>query len=366
VGIIGSYSGSQAASTGEVPAVAQAWASTVNASGGIDGHPVKLYIEDDASSPATALTAVHTLVQQDHIVAIVGDASNVDAVWAPYIEQAGVPVVGGLSFDSPYISNPDFFATGANSISAIYGEAKLAKSFGGKYGLLYCAEAAACKQVATLTGSLAKSVGLSVPVSAPVSSTAPDYTAVCIEIKDSGVESYSIADAGGVALRIAQACAQQGVTAKLITGPGTITSSWKGISLLDGTRGVDLVAPWFDSSTPATRAYQVAVQKYVPNMGGGNGTEESEQWVAGQLFEAAVKASGSDTVTAASVKAGLYALHNETLGGLTQPLNYVKDKPNLFNCWFTVGMESSAFVTPMGLKTTCAPDAVVSQIISAS
>jgi hypothetical protein len=29
-------------------------------------------------------------------------------------------------------------------------------------------------------------------------------------------------------------------------------------------------------------------------------------------------------------------------------------------------MESSAFVTPMGLKTTCGPDAVVSQIISAS
>jgi len=51
IGIIASSSGSQAASIGKVPDVAQAWASTVNANGGIDGHPVKLYIEDDADDP---------------------------------------------------------------------------------------------------------------------------------------------------------------------------------------------------------------------------------------------------------------------------------------------------------------------------
>jgi hypothetical protein len=38
------------------------------------------------------------------------------------------------------------------------------------------------------------------------------------------------------------------------------------------------------------------------------------------MFEAAVKASGSAQVTAASVKKGLYTFHDETFGGLTVPL----------------------------------------------
>ena len=46
-------------------------------------------------------------------------------------------------------------------------------------------------------------------------------------------------------------------------------------------------------------------------------------WASGELFKAAVDASGSGPVTSASVKRGLYALKNETLGGLSGPLNFV-------------------------------------------
>jgi branched-chain amino acid transport system substrate-binding protein len=362
IGVIGSYSGSQASSTGGVPMVAQAWADTVNAAGGLDGHQIKLFVKDDAGDPATGIQAAKTLVEQDKVVAIVGDASNVDSAWAPTVEQAGVPVVGGLSLNETFLTNPDFFASGTNIIALQYGLVSTAKKLGGSIDLLYCAEAAACKEGATLTAAIAKTDGVSVPFQAPVSSTAPDYTAVCQEVKSSGAKTYDILDAGVLALRIATACEQQGVTARLVQVDSQITQAFDGSAAVNNTYAVEIDAPWFDSSTPATNAYQVAIAKYAPSLGQEDGPEANYQWVAGQLFEAAVKASGSSTVTSASVKQGLYALKGETLGGLTQPLTFTKGQTPMFNCWFTMAVIGEKFALPNGLTTECAPTAVVAAI----
>jgi branched-chain amino acid transport system substrate-binding protein len=362
IGIIGSYSGSQASSTGGVPMVAQAWADTVNAAGGLDGHKIQLFIEDDQGDPATGIQDAKVLVEQDKVVAIVGDASNVDSAWAPTVEQAGVPVVGGLSLNETFLTNPDFFASGTNIIALQYGLVATAKKFGGSIDLLYCAEAATCKEGATLTAAIAKTAGVSVPMQAPVSSTASDYTAVCQEVKSSGAKTYDILDAGVLALRIATACEQQGVTARLVQVDSQITQAFAGSATVNNTYAVEIDAPWFDSSTPATKAYQVAIAKYAPSLGQENGPEANYQWVAGQLFDAAVKASGSSTVTAASVKQGLYALKGETLGGLTQPLTFTKGQAPMFNCWFTMAVIGEKFALPSGLTTGCAPAAVVSAI----
>lgn len=362
IGIIGSYSGSQASSTGGVPKVAQAWADTVNATGGLDGHKIQLYVEDDQGDPATGVQDAKVLVDQDKVVAIVGDASNVDADWAPIVEQAGVPVVGGLSLNETFLTNPDFFASGTNIIALNYGVVDTAKKLGGSLDLLYCAEAATCKEGATLTAAMAKLDGVSVPVQTQVSSTAPDYTAVCQEVKSSGAKAYNILDAGVLALRIASACAQQGVTAKLIQDDSEITQAFQGSPAGNNTYAVEIDAPWFDSATPATKAYQTAIAKYAPTLGTENGPEANYQWVAGQLFDAAVKASGSSTITSASIKAGLYALKDETLGGLTQPLTFTKGKTSMFNCWFTMAVTNEQFALPDGLQTQCAPTAVVSAI----
>ena len=40
------------------------------------GHPVKLTIIDDKGDPATGLAAAQKLVQQDHVIAIVGQAAG--------------------------------------------------------------------------------------------------------------------------------------------------------------------------------------------------------------------------------------------------------------------------------------------------
>jgi len=135
VGVIGSFSGPEASSVGIGKPTIQAWADYVNANGGIDGHQVHLYIFDDQGNAQTSVTDVKTLVEQDHVVAIVGQAAAPgDATWASYIEQSGVPVVGGTSNDAIYMSNPDYFAAGGNSLSDFYGIAQLASKAGPKTG----------------------------------------------------------------------------------------------------------------------------------------------------------------------------------------------------------------------------------------
>src|ERR1700722_20011261 len=67
IGVVGSYSGVQAAANSPAQGAIKAWADALNAAGGIDGHRVKLYIEDDQDNAATSLTEVQSLVEQDHV-----------------------------------------------------------------------------------------------------------------------------------------------------------------------------------------------------------------------------------------------------------------------------------------------------------
>jgi branched-chain amino acid transport system substrate-binding protein len=365
VGNIGDYSGPQAGSIGGAQQVIKAWAQSVNAAGGINGHPIELIVKDDAENPTTALADVKELIQQDHVVAIVGDQSGDDAQWASVASSAGVPVVGGLSIDLPFVTNPDFFPSGTNVIAATYGVIQNAKAIGPKMALLYCAEAPQCASASTLYKALGQVVGVDLPYIASVSATAPDYTDVCQAIKNSGAQSYEIADASNVVIRVAEACAQQGVTAKQVTDDGTVTTPWLSVPALDGTVSAETDFPWTDNSVPATQAYQTAIAKYAPGLGAQNGPNASYAWVSGQLFEAAVKAipSGS-AITSASVKQGLYALHNDNLGGLAPPLTFTQGKPTAVNCWFTLGINGGKVTEPKGLNSSCAPDALISGVLS--
>jgi branched-chain amino acid transport system substrate-binding protein len=108
------------------------------------------------------------------------------------------------------------------------------------------------------------------------------------------------------------------------------------------------------------------VAKYAPGLGAANGPNAFYMWVAGQLLVAAVNASKSSTITPASIKTGLYALpKGTTLGGIAPPLTFTQGQPAVINCYFTMGIKNNKFVTPNGLKTTCAPTAAVAGLLKA-
>ena len=73
----------------------------LNAAGGVGGTKVKVIVEDDQSKPEEAATAVNKLVDQDGVIAVLGEvASSRSMAAAPICQQSGVPMI------SPSSTNP--------------------------------------------------------------------------------------------------------------------------------------------------------------------------------------------------------------------------------------------------------------------
>jgi len=73
----------------------------INAAGGLLGKKVKVIVEDDQSKPEEAATAVTKLINQNHVVALLGEVSSSRSLAAAPIAQANkVPMI------SPSSTNP--------------------------------------------------------------------------------------------------------------------------------------------------------------------------------------------------------------------------------------------------------------------
>ena len=364
IGAIGTYGGHAATTEGPARTAIEAWAEWTNANGGINGRPVELHVEDDEFNATTALAKAKKLIEEDHVVAIVGQASNFVVSWADYAEEQGVPVIGGQSLEVPYLTHANFFPIGTNLVAMNYGLLELAHEYGPKFAVLYCAESPVCAAVVPLLDELGSSLGVEVAYDSSISATATDYTAVCQAIKESGAQSYYIVNQGPVAVRISDECLAQGVTARVLSTNGTVSTealsseSWSNFSSVQPT------FPFIDSSTPATSAFQEAMDLYAPDLGDQLGPYATYAWAAGELFAAAVAASGVEDVTPESVMAGLYALPDgTTLDGLTPPLTFTEGEPSQINCYFRLDAEDGQFVETTGLETRCAPDDLVASIV---
>src|SRR6516164_2187216 len=78
----------------DIPNMAAAYFACVNANGGINGHPVKLYIETEQTNPAQIAADAKQLVQTDHVVGIVGNTSILECtINHSYWEKLGYFVV---------------------------------------------------------------------------------------------------------------------------------------------------------------------------------------------------------------------------------------------------------------------------------
>jgi branched-chain amino acid transport system substrate-binding protein len=79
----------------------------LNAAGGVLGKKVRIIVEDDQSKPEEAATAVTKLINQDRVVALLGEvASSRSLAAAPLAQAAKIPMI------SPSSTNPQVTAVG--------------------------------------------------------------------------------------------------------------------------------------------------------------------------------------------------------------------------------------------------------------
>jgi branched-chain amino acid transport system substrate-binding protein len=319
--------------------VVQAWAKSVTAAGGLNGHPVTLMEKDNGSVAGTALTDAQALISAK--VSAIIDLDILDSVWQKPASAAKIPVIGG-NFSSPaYYTDPNWYPSGQTNDSITYSVATTAKQAGAtNLADFYCAESAQCQESVPLIKAAGAKVGVPVVYSASISATAPNYTAQCLAAKQAGVTAIFIGDSISVIANVANNCTQQGFnpiyvtegtgfTNQALTAPGLENKLWSSYPIL----------PYF-SNAAAVTTMTTTVDKYFP------GTTEStdtwsevaaQAWTAGLLLAQGVKNSGasaSSTVTPATITAGLDKVSNETLGGFSPPLTFTAGKPNSVDCWF--------------------------------
>ena len=332
IGTVCSCTGVEADSFPSAQAVYQAWENWTNAHGGINGYRVKLIVMDDALNPTTSVAEVKTLVQQDHVTAIVGENSLVDAAWASYVQQQGIPVVGGLTTDAPMNANPDFFPTGTGTTNLTAATFAVMQQHNlTHYGVMYCAEAQTCATLVTLAQNEVPIIDRSIKVAGTkIAKTQPNYDAPCLAMKSASVDSLAIGQSSDIVTRVVDQCAQLGYKPTIVNQVTTFAQTQSQDGNFNGSYWVSPDANFLDTAIPGVATYHEALQQYVPQLLTNPQYDINEmwEWAGAQLFAKAAKlAHLTPSSTPADLKAGLYQVKNDTLGGLTPPLTFTQGQP---------------------------------------
>jgi branched-chain amino acid transport system substrate-binding protein len=359
VGIVCGCSGPLASSTKSTPPAYKSYINLVNSQGGINGHKINVIVKDDESNPGLGLSEAKSLVEDDHVVALV-DATDTETAWGSYAQQQKVPVIGGFNLSALDITNPDFFSTGTTEDVFTLAQVEAAQKVHAKnIAEFYCAEDPLCAEIVPFLKGTAKAKGENVVDVAEISATLPNYTAQCVSAKQAGADFVSIGSAVTTVEKFAADCAQQGYFPWYEIADGGVSKSFVNSPGLDTKAvGFQTGVPFFVTNTPATKKMNAEFKKYAPGMTSDSNYNQNHvsMYTSAILFADALKAGTkghSGPVTTQEMYNGLYSLHGDTLEGLAPPLTFKANQPNPVDCWYWIGIAHHKFTTPFGLKPHC-------------
>jgi branched-chain amino acid transport system substrate-binding protein len=330
------------------------WALWTNAHGGIAGHPVQVVTADDGADPSRSRSLVQDMVENKHVIAFVGSMTPLDAdADVPYLEQKHIPVVGGDLTTSQWTSSPVYFPMGTTWFSLIEASLKAAHDAGAtKLGVVYCVETAACDAINKHVADTAARFGEQIVYTSRVSVTQPDYTAQCLGAQQNGAQAIWLGVEANSHQRFASSCSRQNYHPVYLMANQTSTTQETQTSGLEGTIAPAPVFPWMVSGGNAEiDAYNQAMQQYAPGVEGSGST--AIQWASGELFKRAAAGIGAQP-TSDAVFNGLWALRNETVGGLTPPLTYAGHQASPpVTCYFITRIVGGRWTAPNGARYQC-------------
>lgn len=352
VGNIGSYSGVLGSIFVGGPAGVLAWAQSVNQRGGINGHPVKVVSGDDKGDPSIALSLAKAMVESDGAIGLVGTMVPLSLSGIrSYIEQKGIPLVGGDVTLPDWIKSPVIFPQGTDVTSIASGAVRLITA--GNYkklAVLYCGESPSCKGLAD-GASASPPPGVQTVYTAQISIVQTDFTTECLQAKNAGAQAIFVAADANTVIRVGRSCAQQQYkprygTASIAVGPQLASDP-----NMDGLVAPVNNAPWFLASTPGTKEFADAMRTF--EAGAPLAATAMSMFASGKLVEAAGAHFGAHP-TAADLLAGLDALRGTTLDGLAPPLSFSAGRGSgPIPCYFVVQVSGGQWTAPSGATPQC-------------
>jgi branched-chain amino acid transport system substrate-binding protein len=300
-----------------------------NAEGGVDGKKLQYVQADTTSTVPGTLSAAQTLVQNDHVLGIIGGNFNLSGA-VTFLKQQNVPVVGFFTasqdFGNPAFTNL-FSATGSGNpgflVTTTYGNFFKSQGATSIAGVGYPDASSTNSVIATMKG--AQAVGLHVAyedTSLPIGST--DVGALALNIKKSGADAIYLPILEDTAFALLAQLKEDGVKLKaavLLTGYGQATLGSP--PAVAAAQGDDFMTfqQQAEANTPATKQMLAAFAKYA-SLTGEPYYDDIQGWVLADLFIRGLEAAGGNP-TASSFISGLRKVNNYVAGGLyAKPIDF--------------------------------------------
>jgi branched-chain amino acid transport system substrate-binding protein len=357
----------------DIPNMAKAYFDCVNANGGINGHPVKLYIATEQTNPAQIAADAKQLVQTDKVVGIVGNTSIIEcSVNSGYWQKLGFYVIdSGIAPECYSTSNsaavnmgPRYSSDGAVQYAIAQHVSKIVFDQANVPGTGYIAAGpdALAKAANTPIVNLTENV--------PVT----DANSVAIkEINDAGpngavVLNFTPPDA----LTILQAAQKLGLEDRVkLWGCSTpcntdflahsLGPKWDGKLFVNAE-----LTPPDDTNTPTMNLYKAILKQYGSSVQSGIGSFSQMGFTEAKIAVHALQ-SITGPYTVQSVNAAFKAVKDFNTGMLCQLWtygDYPLHIPN--NADYTVTANNGQMKTAQGCRPISAADPQIAQYRSAA
>jgi branched-chain amino acid transport system substrate-binding protein len=312
----------------DIANMANAYFTCVNANGGINGHPIKYFIEKEQTNATQIASLAKQLVQSDHVVGIVGNTSIIECsvdhtYWESlgyYIIDSGIaPECYSTSHSAAVNMGPRYSSDGAVQYALTQHPSKIVFDQANVPGTTY---------IAAGPNAIAKAAG--VPIT-DMTATPPvaDANSVAISLVDAAGKD------GAVVLNFTppDALAILGAAQKLnIEGnvklwacstpcntdflAKTLGPKWNGKIFVNAE-----LTPPDKTNTPTMNLYKAILAQYGKAVTGGIGSFSQMGFTEAELIVKALN-SVQGAYTTASVNAAIKALKDVNTGMLCQQWTY--------------------------------------------
>jgi len=347
----------------DIPNMAAAYFACVNANGGINGHPIKLYIETEQTNPAQIAADAKQLVQTDHVVGIVGNTSILECtIDHSYWEKLGYFVVdSGIA--------PECYST-ANSAAV---------NMGPRYSSDGAVQYALSQHVSKVVFDQSNVPGTGYIAAGPAALAAAAHTPI-VQL----TENVPISDANSVAIKEVNDAGPNGAVILNFTPPEAlvILQAAQKLGLEDHVKlwgcstpcNTDFLAkalgPKWDhklfvnaeltppdaTNTPKMALYKAILAQYGKSVSGGVGSFSQMGFAEAEIMVHALE-SVTGAYTVASVNAAIKNVSNFDTGMLCQGWtygNFPMHIPN--NVDYTTTPDNGQMVTAQGCTPISSAD----------
>ena len=336
----------------------RSWVASVNATGGLGGHQVRLEVADDGTDPARHRALVQEFVERRGVVAFVYNAAVFSGqASVEYLNARKIPVVGGSGTEPWYTTSPLFFTqiiageVAIEATTASYARSAKAADMT-KMGLVTCSDGVqVCEDTARSVPKYASKYGVQLAYQGRASLAAPDFTANCLAARNAGVQILYLALDANSYQRFGRSCASVDYKPKYGIAQPVMLAEVARDANMQGSPGVSYTAPFFFNTNPAIAEFHKAMSQYaagVPLTG-----SASLGWSAAKLLQASARRL-SAVPTSADILEGVWSLGGEDLGGLTAPLRFRRDAPTVPPvCYWQVVVADNSYKSPDNGQRHC-------------